>query len=157
MRTGVRALAALAVVGLLVIGGWGPGQASAAIQLRTLTGFELATFKSVNCRVAKGKGFTATGKYGGWKLTVRVYDFSGFHRYIFEYGAEGPADFFATAGAITFSNIAKPETGSLPELTDGGSIGFPEGRKKLGIGFPLAYRIGDFEQQASLVGRAPCK
>lgn len=147
-------LAAIAVFAAL-LGVAAP--AGAAIKLRFPSGFELAEFSSLRCKV-DGRGFTATGKDTGWRLTVRIYSFDGFHTYHVDYGAEGNADFFArtTSNSILFSNVIKPEIEGPPELTLGGGIGFPGGKGKLGIGYALAYRAGHFDQQASLVGRAPC-
>ena len=62
----------------------------------------LARFRSLECGVKRsagpGKGFTANARAGSWKLTIRVYRFRGYHRYLIDYGAEGNADFFATRG-----------------------------------------------------------
>lgn len=121
----------------------------------------LASFSSLKCKVSDSKGFTATGRSKSWRLTIRIYTFEGYKRYPIEYGAEGPADFFVGRGTNSdYSNIPKPETGAGPEgpqLTLGGAVAFPGGRGTLGIGFALAYKLGDYTQQASLSGRAPCR
>ncbi len=149
-------LTALAVAAL-----WAPAGASGEIKVRTLDGDVLARFRSLTCGIKRsagpGKGFTAKARAGAWKLTIRVYRFKGYHRYLIDYGADGNADFFATKGSRTYSNIAKPKTESEPELTVGGSIQFRKGGRKLLIGFPIAYRVDSFQRQVSVVGAAPCK
>lgn len=156
-------IAALCAWAALVLAS--PAGAAAAIEVRSLDGADLASFDALRCKtvpgVGIGKGFTASAKQGGWRLTVRIYDFRGFHRYPIEYGSEGNVDFFVSRGAgRTFSNVAKPDTGAGPDgprLTLGGAVAFPGGRGKLGIGFALAYELGDFDSQASVAGRAQCR
>jgi hypothetical protein len=153
---GLALLTALAVAAL-----WAPAGATGEIRVRTLDGDVLARFRSLACGIKRsagpGEGFSAKARAGAWKLTIRVYRFSGYHRYLIDYGADGNADLFATKGSRTYSNIAKPETGSEPELTVGGSIQFRAGGRRLIIGFPIAYRVDSFQRQVSVVGAAPCR
>jgi hypothetical protein len=155
-------LAALAMVAVLVLLGWGAEGAGAKIKVRGVPGvsnFTVAKFDKLKC--SKRKSFTAKARDGKWRFELIIYRkfFNGFHRYEIEYGDQSPADFVARAGDLDFSNLTKPETGSEPELTLGGSVAFARRGKVMKIAFPLAYDsplVAD-PVIATVIGKAPCR
>lgn len=128
--------------------------AEAVITLRSETGAQLAKFESLRCKQSAKNGFTGSDKYGAWRLTVRIQPFKGFGFYPLRYGA-GPARFFAGNGSTTYSNTVEAEDDPLP-VKNGGNIGFPGGRDKIGISFGTAFRVGNPSQYGSLFGLATC-
>jgi hypothetical protein len=155
-------LANLAVAITLIVIGWSADIAGAAIKVRGVPGvsnFTVAKFDKLKC--SKGKSFTAKARDGKWRfeLIIDRRFFHGFRRYEIEYGNRGPADFVARAGNLEFSNLTKPETGSEPELTLGGSVAFAKRGKLMKIAFPLAYDSPLVPDPviATIIGKAPCR
>jgi len=152
----------LATAAVLFVLAWGAAGADAAIKVRGVPGvsnFTVAKFAKLKC--SKRNSFTAKARDGKWRFELIIYRryFNGFHRYVIEYGDQGPLDFVARAGNLDFSNLTKPETGSEPELTVGGSVAFAKRGRKMKIAFPFAYDspLTADPVIATVLGKATCK
>lgn len=156
----IRSTGAALVAGVALAGGLPPGSAAtadAAIRVTTTDGRLVVSFPSLSCRVDKS-GFHARKVVRGWRLVVRIFDFSGFHSYPLEYGDEGDAAFFLDppGGGETFGNGQEP-TLAADRLSLGGGLRFPSGRRKLWLAFPITYDSqGNNPNIVRVVGTATC-
>lgn len=136
------------------------GHAAGAIKVRTEDGAVLARYKMLDCDVSKRHGFHADhGAVNGWKFRAVIYrnSFDGFKRYKVKYGNDSDADFSVFNGRRSFTNQFAPKT-DIPRLVVGGAFQFPNGRKALRMGFPLAYDgNGPNPNWVSVAGEARCK
>jgi hypothetical protein len=114
----------------------------------------LVKFRHLACSVRRnGELFKAKDSVNGWRLSVVVKNFSGFHRYPLPWKAFPDASFLIRRpGGNDYSNLYKPR---FPLPPFGGAVAFPGGRKVLGLGFISAFDVNRSDSVA-VAGRASC-
>ncbi len=121
-------------------------------------GAPLATFRTLRCALRPTRNrreFTAIGRSGGWNLFIAVTPFSGYRSYSIPWGSDqaDPAWFSLRGPGGFFSPTAKPAGAILPPA--GGSITFPGGRRRVGLGFVNAWN-SEITSAVTIAGVAGC-
>jgi hypothetical protein len=114
-----------------------------------------ATFRSAACSrkatAGHGKQFQAVAKAGGYKLTVSIKHFAGYHNYPVDFESADPSFVVAGPGG-PFSNVYWP--GGTPP-NHGGYITFSSNGAIMGLGFINAWNA-DFSDSILLAGTLTC-
>jgi hypothetical protein len=119
------------------------------------------TFDKAKCKVGLKHGrqqFKAISTSHGWKLDVRLNDFTGYgDTYDIQYGM-GVNNFMVTSPeGVRYTNIYSPD---FPMPPSGGAAAFPGGKKKvLALGFIAAFSAvgaADGSDGVTVGGRATC-
>jgi hypothetical protein len=122
-------------------------------------GAPLATFRTLRCALrptrTRRREFTAIGSSGGWNLFIGVSPFSGYRNYSIPWGVErdDPTYFSVRGPGGIFSPTSKPAGAILPP--SGGSVTFPSGRRRVGLGFVNAWNPG-ITSAVTIAGVAGC-
>ena len=124
----------LAVLGLALPVSGAAAAAGPAFGLRVFTGENpnYLTFRSANCSVRR-RTFGAVGYDKGWRLTVQLHPFTGFHPYKLERGHFNGTFMslvFPPSGAEYASDFIPPH-----RIPSGGQINFSDHGNLMGGGF----------------------
>ena len=117
----------------------------------------VAEYSKLSCKVGPGengnKRLVASGKVNGWKLTIALNRFDGYHKYKITYGS-----LQSQANVVTPGNVGY-YTSFGPDGQDGGIVNFGKDKKgkpdktKLELS-TVSYSVGGYT--VAIVGRATC-